>query len=110
MRKLLTTKANKIFIDEILPLVTKAFSSITSEIMSHPQYWSEEDGKMKKLFEGKAEMFVSDFKKYVEGTIELQYKVLTTLPTKNDDLTDTVTVTSENYLTGKRKTKKYYLK
>lgn len=84
VRKLLTTKANKIFIDEILSLVTKAFSSITSEIMSHPQYWNDEDGKMKKLFEGKAEMLISDFKKYVEGTAKLQYEVLTTSPIKKD--------------------------
>ena len=39
---------------------------------------------MKKLFEGKAEMFVSDFKKYVEGTAKLQYEVLTTSPIKKD--------------------------
>ena len=50
VKKLLTTKANKIFIDEILQLVTKAFSSITSELMTHPQYWNDEDGKMKKVF------------------------------------------------------------
>lgn len=84
MKKLLTTKANKIFIDEILPLVTKAFSSITSELMTHPQYWNDEDGKIKKLFEQKGEMFISDFKKYVEGTAKLQYEALTTQPTKKD--------------------------
>ena len=64
--------------------MTKAFSSITSEIMSHPQYWRDEDKKVKKLFEDKAEMFVSDFKKYVEGTAKLQYEVLTAPPTKKD--------------------------
>lgn len=79
---MLSSKANKIFIDEILPLVTKAFSSITSEIMSHPQYWNDEDGKVKKLFEQKGEMFISDFKKYVEGTVKLQYEVLSTSPIK----------------------------
>lgn len=79
-----SSKANKIFIDEILPLVTKAFSSITSELMSYPQYWNDEDGKVKKLLDDKGEAFASDFKRYVEGTIKLQYKVLTTPPTKKD--------------------------
>ncbi len=79
---MLTSKANKIFIDEILPLVTKAFSSITSELMTRPNYWKDENGKVKRLFEDKGEMFISDFKKYVEGTVRLQYEVLTTLPAK----------------------------
>lgn len=83
---MLTTKANKIFIDEILPLVTRAFSSITSELMTHPQYWNDEDGKMKKLFEQKGEMFISDFKKYVEGTINLQYETLCTQSITKDDV------------------------
>lgn len=77
---MLTTEANKIFANEILPLVTKAFSSITSEFMSHPQYWNDEDGKVKKIFKQKGEMFISDFKKYVEGTVDLQYKILTASP------------------------------
>lgn len=81
---MLSSKANKIFIDEILPLVTKAFSSITSELMSYPQYWDDEDGKVKKLLEDKGEEFISDFKRYVEGTIKLQYEVLTIPPTKKD--------------------------
>lgn len=81
---MLSAKANKIFIDEILPLVTKAFSSITSELMSYPQYWNDEDGKVKKLLEDKGEAFISDFKRYVEGTIKLQYEVLTTPPIKKE--------------------------
>ncbi len=81
---MLSSKANKILIDEILPLVTKAFSSITSELMSYPKYWNDEDGKIKKLLEDKGETFISDFKRYVEGTIKLQYEVLTTPPTKKD--------------------------
>lgn len=81
---MLSSKANKIFIDEILPLVTKAFSSITSDLMSHPQYWNYEDGKVKKLFEDKGEAFVSDFKRYVKGTIDLQYEILSTPPIKKD--------------------------
>lgn len=81
---MVTSKANKIFIDEIFPLVTKAFSSIISELMSHPQYWNDENGKMKKLLEDKGEEFISDFKIYVEGTIKLQYKVLTTSTFKKD--------------------------
>lgn len=52
--------------------------------MTHPQYWNDEDGNMKKLFEQKGEMFISDFKKYVEGTAKLQYETLTTRPTKKD--------------------------
>lgn len=75
---MLESKANKIFIDEILPLVTKAFSSITSEFMVHPQYWNDEDETIKRLFEEKGKAFVSDFKKYVEGTVKLQYEILTT--------------------------------
>lgn len=82
---MLSSKANKIFIDEILPLVTKVFSSITSELMSYPQYWDDEDGKVKKLLEDKGEAFISDFKRYVEGTIELQYEILSTSPIKEDD-------------------------
>ena len=82
---MLTSKANKIFIDEILPLVTKAFSSITSELMSQPQYWNDEGRKVKKIFEDKGEMFISDFKNYVGGTIKLQYEILTTPPVKKDD-------------------------
>lgn len=74
---MLTSKANEIFIDEILPLVTKAFSSITSEFMVHPQYWNDEDESIKKLYEEKGKAFVSDFKKYVEGTVKLQYEILT---------------------------------
>lgn len=79
---MLTSNANKIFIDEILPLVTKAFSSITSELMSYPQYWNDENGKVKKLLENKGEMFISDFKNYVEGTVKLQYETLCTPPIK----------------------------
>ncbi len=74
---MLTSKANEIFIDKILPLVTKAFSSITSEFMVHPQYWNDEDESIKKLYEEKGKAFVSDFKKYVEGTVKLQYEILT---------------------------------
>lgn len=81
---MLSSGANKIFIDEILPLVTKVFSSITSELMSHPQYWNDEYGKIRKLLEQKGETFISDFKKYVEGTVKLQYEILTTPPTKKD--------------------------
>lgn len=79
---MLTTEANKIFIDEILPLVTKAFSSIASELMSYPQSWNDEDGKIKKILDDKGESFISDFKRYVEGTVDLQYKLLTVSPIK----------------------------
>jgi len=82
---MLTTKANQILIDEILPLVTKAFSSITSEFMSYPQYWNDKDGNVKKMLEEKGELFVSAFKNYVEGTIKLQYKILTVPPIMKDD-------------------------
>lgn len=81
---MLSSKANKIFIDEILPLVTKAFSSITAELMAHPQYWDDEDEEVKKLFEDKGKMFISYFRRYVEGTINLQYEILCTKPIKED--------------------------
>lgn len=45
--------------------------------MGYTQYWNDEDGKVKKLLEDKGEEFISDFKRYVEGTIKLQYELLT---------------------------------
>lgn len=81
---MLTSKANKILVDEIFPLVTKAFSSMTSELMSQPQYWKDDSRAVKKIFEDKGEMFISAFKNYVKGTISLQYDILTAPPIKKD--------------------------
>lgn len=81
----LESEVNKILIDEIFPLVTKAFSSITSECVSIHRYWNDEYGKLKELFEDIGEKFVSDFKRYVEGTVKLQYETLTASPTEKGE-------------------------
>lgn len=79
-------EANKIFTGEILPLVTKAFSSITAELAQHGRF-KDEDETFKEFYESKAEMFASDFKNYAEGTAKLQYEFLTGRE-KQSEITD----------------------
>ena len=75
---MLTAKANKILVEEIFPLVTSAFSSITSELMQKP-CCHEDDGELiKREYEKEAKKFASLFKNYVDTTAELQYEILTT--------------------------------
>jgi hypothetical protein len=80
-------KANKIFTEEILPLVTKAFSSITAELAQHHGCLKDENETFKEFYESKAEMFASDFKNYAEGTAKLQYEFLTGRE-KQSEITD----------------------
>lgn len=81
----LESESNKILINEIFPLVTKAFSSMTSEITDGHLHWNDEDGKVKKIFENESKKFVSKFKRYVEGTAKLQYETLIASPIMEDD-------------------------
>lgn len=75
-RKSLTIEANRILIDEIAPLITKMFSSITSELIVQPQHWKDEDGTKRKVYEAVSNKATDFIENYIKGTAELQYSAL----------------------------------
>ena len=75
-KKSLTSEANRILIEEIAPLITKMFSSITSELNVQPQYWKDEDGTKRKVYEAVSSKAIDFIEDYIKGTAELQYTEL----------------------------------
>lgn len=75
-RKSLTSEANRILIDDIAPLITKMFSSITSELIVQPQHWKDEDGTNKQIYDAVSDKAIEFIESYVKGTAELQYSAL----------------------------------
>ena len=84
-RKSLTDEANKILINEIAPLITKMFASITSKLISQPKHWEDVDGAHKKVYDLmclKCKVFITG---YTEGTAKLMYEELCKPPVIVDD-------------------------
>jgi len=84
-RKSLTSEANRILLNEIAPLITKMFASITSELANQPQHWEDADGVHKKVYDmmcSKCKEFING---YTEGTAELMYRELCKPPVMAND-------------------------
>lgn len=85
IRKSLTSEADKIMVNEIAPLITKIFSSITSELIVFPRHWEDKDGTNKKLYDMVSERCIAFIRDYVEGTAKLQYELLCKPPIEKND-------------------------
>ncbi len=84
-RKSFTSEADEIMVKEVAPLITKIFSSITSELIVLPWHWEDEDGTNKKLYDMTSERCIAFIKDYVEGTAKLQYELLCKPPIEKND-------------------------
>lgn len=84
-RKSLTSEADEIMVKEVAPLITKIFSSITSELIILPKHWNDEGGVNKKLYNMMSERCIAFIKDYVEGTAKLQYELLCKPPIEKND-------------------------
>lgn len=65
--------ANRIFVEEILPLVTAAISAITAEL-NKPIRYKKED--LMDIYTITGDKMKSDFCSYVDATIEAQCNIL----------------------------------
>lgn len=81
----LTSEADKIMVDEMLPIITKMFSSITSELIVFPHHWEDKNGNIKKVYDITAEKCIAFLTDCINGTAQLQYELLCKPPVKAND-------------------------
>lgn len=89
-RKSLTSEANRIMLDEIAPLITKMFASITSELMNHPRHWEDADGSHRKVYDKMCLKCKEFFEGYTEGTARLMYEELCKPPVTSENSLDSL--------------------
>lgn len=71
----ITIEAEKIFLKEILPLITKSISSITAELAGVP-YHEDDECINRALYEGAGEKMKKRFCEYVDKTIDMHCEML----------------------------------
>ena len=72
----LTSEADKIMFNEIAPIITKLFSSITSELLIMPQHWEDKDGTKQKIYNMVSDKCIDFLTSYIKGTAKIQYELL----------------------------------
>lgn len=83
--KNLAREIDKVMVEEVAPIITNIFLSITSELIVLPQHWEDKDGTNKIFYDIASEKCIAFIKDYVEGTAKLQYELLCKPPIEKTD-------------------------